>query len=200
MKNFYTLFLLTMLGAPPLFAQDMPLGEIIILGETWQPHKGEMPKSLIKVPFTVTPKGTLTNGQKEFPVAAPQPTCTTMHRGYLMVASATDRHIWAYSLNSDGSLGPGDRYARCYTRRKLVKGAFFEEIPVNVTAMTVDGQGRLYAATNEGIQAFDPTGRLCGVFTAPTGKIEELTFKGSQLFARVGQAVFVRKMNAIGPK
>jgi sugar lactone lactonase YvrE len=53
-------------------------------------------------------------------------------------------------------------------------------------------------ATNLGIQVFDPTGRLCGVFTAPPGRVTELVFNGDRLFARVADKVFVRKMLAKG--
>ncbi len=198
MKTILSLALL--LSPSLLLAQDMPLGEIVILGEIWQPHKGDMPKSVVKVPMTVTEKGTLTDGKKEYPVDVPKPSCTTVHRGYLMVASSSDRYIWAYSIEKDGSLGKGDRYARCYTHRKKIENNKFEDVPLKVTAMTIDGQGRLYAASSEGIQAFDPTGRLCGVFTAPMGKVDEITFAGSNLYARVGNAVYVRKMNAVGAK
>jgi len=55
-------------------------------------------------------------------------------------------------------------------------------------------------ATNLGLQVFDPTGRLCGVFTAPPGKVTELTFDGDRLFARADGKVFVRKMLAEGKK
>ena len=66
--------------------------------------------------------------------------------------------------------------------------------------MTIDGANRTYVATNLGIQVFDPTGRLCGVFTAPQGRVTELAFDGDRLFARAGGKVFVRQMLAEGKK
>jgi enterochelin esterase family protein len=62
--------------------------------------------------------------------------------------------------------------------------------------MTVDAASRTYVATNLGIQVFDPTGRLCGVFAAPPGRVTELAFDGDRLFARVGDRVYMRKMLA----
>ena len=64
--------------------------------------------------------------------------------------------------------------------------------------MTVDGATRLYVATNLGIQVFDPTGRLCGVFTGPVGRVTELAFDGDWLFAKADGRVFVRTMLAEG--
>ena len=66
--------------------------------------------------------------------------------------------------------------------------------------MTVDGANRTHVATNLGIQVFDPTGRLCGVFTAPPGRVTDLAFDGDRLFARVGDKTYVRQMLPVAAK
>jgi sugar lactone lactonase YvrE len=70
---------------------------------------------------------------------------------------------------------------------------------VDPSAMTCDGSVRSYVATSIGIQSFDPTGRLNGVFTAPPGRVTELDFDGNRLFAKADGKVYVRVMLAEGP-
>jgi len=66
----------------------------------------------------------------------------------------------------------------------------------DVTALTIDSANRTYAATSLGIQVFDPTGRLCGVFTSPGSGITSLEFDGNKLFAVTGDKTYVRIMQA----
>ena len=74
-----------------------------------------------------------------------------------------------------------------------------ETFRADPSAITVDSANRTYVATNLGIQVFDPTGRLCGVFAAP-GRVEEMAFDGDRLFAHVGEKKYVRQMLAEGPR
>jgi gluconolactonase len=169
--------------------QDMPLHEVLKPGEPWRAHDGDVPKAG-KVP--VVPD--------RLPLK--EPTCAAVALGgsTLLVADAEDRHVWAFPIQKDGTVGAGDRYCRLRVRgderRKQV--ARPEAFRADPSAMTVDGANRTYVATNLGIQVFDPTGRLCGVFTAPPGRVTELAFDGDRLFARADGKVFVRKMLAEG--
>ncbi len=179
-----------LLAAGVASAQDMPLHEILKPGEAWQPATGDMPK------------GANQPGPVQGAVPLKGPTCAAVALGgsTLLVAAAADRYVWAFQIQKDGSIGPGDRYCRLRVRgderRKRVTPE--EAYRAEPTAMTIDGANRTYVATNLGIQVFDPTGRLCGVFTAPPGRITELAFDGDRLFARAGDKVFVRKMLAEG--
>ena len=70
-----------------------------------------------------------------------------------------------------------------------------------VTGLTTDRDGRIYAATDIGVQVFDPTGRLCGVLTpAAPGKPEHLGFEGERLTLWVGNTKYARKLNTVGAK
>lgn len=73
-----------------------------------------------------------------------------------------------------------------------------------VSAIAIDSMDRLYAASKEGIQVYDPTGRLCGVFSSPNReKIEKLTWTGEnrdELVAIMGKTAYSRRMIAKGPK
>jgi hypothetical protein len=175
-------------------AQDMPLHEILKPGESWQPATTDMPKR----PADTFPAGSL----KGPPIKEPTCAATTLGGSTLLMASAADRYVWAFQIQKDGSIGPGDRYCRLRVRgderRKRV--AQEEEYKADPSAMIIDGANRTYVATNLGIQVFDPTGRLCGVFTAPPGRVTELIFDGDRLFARAGADVYVRQILATGAK
>jgi len=181
--------------------QDMPLHEILKSGEDWQPFSGEMPKT--KASYSVDHRNRLLHNGELLRDPVKVPTCCAVSLGgsTLLVADNEDRYVWALRIEKDGSLGPGDRYCRIRVkgddRRK--NGTPPEAYRADPSAMTVDAASRTYVATNLGIQVFDPTGRICGVFPAP-GRVTEMAFDGDRLFAHVGDKVFVRIMLATGQK
>ena len=189
-----------LLAAGAATAQDMPLHEILKPGETWQPTAGDMPSRPGGRYFVGTPGYLMHLDGRPLKLWLKQPMCcaVTLGGSTLLVADAGDRHVWAFPIQKDGSLEPGDRYCRMRVRgddrRKQTTPP--EAYRADPSAMTIDGANRTYVATNLGIQVFDPTGRLCGVFTAPPGRITELAFDGDRMFAKVGDKVFVRKMLA----
>lgn len=181
-----------LLAAGLAAAQDMPLHEILRRGEAWQPQSGDVPAA--PKPADV-PKGSL-------PVK--EPTCAAVALGgsTLLVADAADRYVWAFRIEKDGTLGPGDRYCRLRVQGddRKKKDTPPEMYRAEPSAMCTDAANRTYVATNLGVQVFDPTGRLCGVFTAPPGRVAGLWFAGDRLFARAGDKVYARRMLAEGPK
>jgi len=192
MKHLPVPFLLLMTSAA--CAQDMPLHEILKPGETWQPATTDMPKR---------PAGTyLIDSLKDPSIKKTACAATTLGDSTLLVAYAADRYIWAYQIQEGGVLGPGDRYCRLRVkgdeRRKSSTPP--DAYKADPSAMTVDGANRTHVATNLGIQVFDPTGRLCGVFTAPPGRVTDLAFDGDRLFARVGDKTYVRQMLPVAAK
>ncbi len=72
----------------------------------------------------------------------------------------------------------------------------------DVSAFRFDSAGRIYVATNVGVQVFDPTGRLCGVLTNPsTEGVTAMCFggeKGDRLFIGCGSEIYRRRLNAFG--
>jgi sugar lactone lactonase YvrE len=190
--------------------QDMPLHEILKPGEGWKAHSGEMP-AMKPGGYRVDAKNrmivldrVMDNPGEPLKYTLKEPTACVVALGgaQLLVADATDRYIWAFRIEKDGSLGTGDRYCRLRVtgdeRRKKVTDE--QKYKADPSAMTIDGAGRTYVATNLGIQSFDPTGRLNGVFTAPPGRVTELTFDGNKLYARADGKVYVRIMLAEGAK
>ena len=114
--------------------------------------------------------------------------------GHLVIGESHGVWLWAVRIETDGSLGPGDRYYSLRTE---------SDTPLRVTAMTMDGAGLLYACTPLGIQAFDPTGRLSGVFTAPAKEpMTAITLGGPQgdtLLLASGEALHSRKIRGKAP-
>jgi sugar lactone lactonase YvrE len=70
---------------------------------------------------------------------------------------------------------------------------------LRVTGLTTDRDGRIYAATEIGVQVFDPTGRLCGVLTpAAPGEPERIAFEGDSLTIWIGETKYARKLRTKG--
>jgi gluconolactonase len=128
----------------------------------------------------------------ELPLVEPSGLVLWPDGGTLVVGDAGGKHLWAFRIEKDGSLSCGDRYYPLRVRKDVDRSA--------VRALAVDGVGRLYADTPEGIQVFDPTGRLCGVLTKPrpqpVGKLEIGGPDGNQLIAQYPDVFYSRKMAA----
>lgn len=188
----YSLAVLLCIGSVAC-AQDMPLHEIIKAGEAWRTHSGPVPK--VENSYRANPANrSVTHGDLILKLPLEEPSCTAVWHGggTLLVGDAAGRHVWAYRIEKDGTLTGGDRYCPLRVR----KGETRSEI----SALCVDRHHRVYAATKEGIQIFDPTGRMCGVILRPTpDKITLLTFVGNELHASTGTKHFVRTMLAEGP-
>ena len=186
-----------LLFAPALaVAQDMPLHEILKPGETWQKTDAKMPAAA-RVGFEPKPamKGlSVPTGARAEPfieLPLERPTCVAAwHNGAtLLVGDAGGKHVWAFRVGPDGALSGGEKYLPL----RLRKGDEQSE----ASALCVDGSERVYAAYKEGIMAFDPTGRPCGLITSPgAGPVKALAFEGNVLYAQVGDQVYARKMLA----
>ena len=102
-----------------------------------------------------------------------------MDGGTLVVGLAGDRYLDAYRIDKDGGLSAGEKYYPLRTRAKTE--------PSEVAALALDGKSRLYAATKEGVQVFDPTGRLCGVLLSP----RRAPITGLALAGEMGDELYV---------
>jgi gluconolactonase len=114
-------------------------------------------------------------------------------QGTLVVGDMEGLHLTAFRIAKDGGLSAREQY---YTLRRR---ADEESL---VPAMTVDSADRLYAATREGVQIFDPTGRLCGVLLRPERQpVRAIAFGGAnldRLYIACGNKLYVRKLKAKG--
>ncbi len=107
----------------------------------------------------------------------------------LYVADTAGEHVLAYALQADGNLGPKRPFARLAGYRQAQNGSFSS----GADGLAVDAQGRLYVATNAGIEVFDASGQPLGVISVPK-QPQNLAFAGAdkkQLFV-VGRGTAYR--------
>jgi hypothetical protein len=161
-------------------AQDMPLSQVLIEGEGWK----EVPRSTAVFPPRLAvhaPGIEHATWQVYSPLA-----------GTWFVASSTGKYVWAFRGEKDGSLTAGQPYCSLHVPRGQ------SDMPVN--ALTLDSEGRIYAATPIGVQIFDPTGRLCGVLTKPSREpLTDVNLAGPEgdlLYVADKNGVYVRKVKS----
>lgn len=136
---------------------------------------------------------------KEVLLPLDEPNCGVLSddRGTMFLGDAASKHIWAFRV-ADNDLSAGEKFITL----RVKKG----ETRSGVTSIRIDPANRIFAATNEGVQIFDPTGRLCGVLLNP-GNVRPtaITFAGRDrdlLFASFGDDVYNRKLQTkrLNPK
>jgi gluconolactonase len=115
--------------------------------------------------------------------------------GTLVVGDAGDRYLYAFRVQKSGDLDARDRYYPLWVRPKQ---------PSDNAGLTLDSAGRAYATSREGVQVFDPTGRLSGILVAPErAALDGVAFGGAdldRLYVACGGKVYVRKLLAKGVK
>lgn len=156
-------------------AQDMPLSQILIDGAGWK--KVEKPGAK-PPPLAMATYMTLSADRGTAFVCVPK------GASFLDVATVVDEAVSVQAFRP---------YAPLRTRRG--------ETGIDVGGLATDRDGRIYAATEIGVQVFDPTGRLCGVLTpAAPGKPEAMTFEGDTLMMWIGEAKYARKLRTEGKR
>jgi sugar lactone lactonase YvrE len=126
-------------------------------------------------------------------IAAPAGITFWADQGTLVVGDAEGKRLYAFRVERDGGLTAKEGYYTLRVRPGQDSG---------VARLTIDGDRRVYAATPEGVQVFDPTGRLCGVLLKPLPEpVTAVAFGGAErdrLYIACGSKLFVRKMKARG--
>jgi enterochelin esterase family protein len=127
-------------------------------------------------------------------VVAPAAVTLWPDEGTLIIGYPASAYLWACRIDKDGSLSGKDRY---YSLR-LAHG----KTGSAVAQMTEDEKRRLYAATEEGVQIYDPTGRMSGVLLKPErAPVSAVTIGGadhSTLYIGCGHQVFARRITTKG--
>ncbi|WP_084544999.1 SMP-30/gluconolactonase/LRE family protein [Derxia gummosa] len=91
----------------------------------------------------------------------------------LYVANTNGEHILAFDIRADGSLGPARNFARLDGFRRNEQGTGSS----GADGLAVDAEGRLYVASNPGIQVFSPSGAPLGTIALPR-QPQNLAFAG----------------------
>ena len=103
-------------------------------------------------------------------------------------------HLWAFRVETDGSLKFKQPYFTMQLQRGLTESA--------ADGMKVDAAGRMYVATRLGLQVFDPQGRLSGVIAKPQiAWLANVVFAGPNLdtlYVTCTNKVFKRKTKVTG--
>ena len=151
--------------------------------------------------FTDPPNGQVwhvnTRGEKRVVAKDLQPNGVILWPGEetLVVTDGSAPHLWAFRVETDGSLNFKERY---YSPLRIPPGA----TRPGSDGMTVDKEGRLYVATLAGLQMFDTTGRPGGVILKPQDKfLSNVTFGGPKfdsLYVTCTDRVYRRKTKTAG--
>lgn len=202
--------LVLLVGASRVAGQDMPLRDFILEDERWVVIPDAFkPETRTAVSLeenhgsiAVWTDGTLVHissrrARTRTPIETPLPNATALvlspDKNTVYVGFARASAVWAFRVEGWGIMAPAPY---CPLR----KGARHGE--TSVSSLTADTAGRIYAATPEGIQIYDPTGRLCGVLAAPApGTMEILGWQKNHpemLTVWIGDTLYGRKMATKG--
>jgi sugar lactone lactonase YvrE len=111
----------------------------------------------------------------------------------LMVADSSERWVWSFQIQPNGSLANGQPFYRLEIGEEFTSGA---------DGMTVDSEGHLYVTSREGLQICDQPGRVVGIINKPQpGSLSNAVFGGPDLktlYVTAGDKVFRRKMRRQG--
>ena len=111
----------------------------------------------------------------------------------LYVADYRSHWVYSYFIKADGTLDNKQRFYWLHVPDTSDQSS--------ADGIRVDREGRLYVATNMGIQVCDQAGRVQCIIPTPNGKLSNFTFGGEHfdtLFATCGDRVYKRKLKVIG--
>ncbi len=216
--------LVGLLVAAPVAAQDMPLSSFLVPGEGWKSVRKELaPAHLFAgdktgkphlLDLVVTSSGHAYGASADPPaiflvkpdatkriVAASWGTARSNlamvlspDGGTLVVSDPERYRLTAFRVEKNGDLTAGEGYYALRKRRRASSG------PIR---MAFDRANRLYAATPEGVQIFDPTGRLCGALLSPErADVTAVALGGpdfDRLYVICGGKAYVRKIKPSPP-
>lgn len=134
--------------------------------------------------YRADPGGEVTMVADDF--VRPNGLAFSLDRGRLYVADTRAGHIREFGVTERGTLTGGAELARCEA------GVF--------DGMRLDDQGRIWAATGEGLHCFDPDGTLLGVLRVPE-VVANLVFGGpkrNRLFVCATTSVYSLLLNVTG--
>ena len=118
----------------------------------------------------------------------------TPDQGTLVVADMKSANLYAFRVEADGSL----KYRQPFFTMRVPTG----KLDVGADGMTFDTAGRIYVATQLGLQVFDPSGRLGGVIAKPQAAwLSNAVFGGPKLdtlYVTCTNRVYKRKVNTGG--
>jgi gluconolactonase len=119
--------------------------------------------------------------------------CLSPDQSLLYVADSRSHWVYSYQVQPDGSLAHKQKYYHLHVPDKAEDSG--------ADGLRVDRDGRLWVATNMGLQVCDQAGRVNCIIPTPNGKLANLTFGGPDfdvLYAACGDKVYSRKVKVKG--
>lgn len=142
----------------------------------------------------IDPNGKMTVVSKDV-VTKPNGITLSPDQGTLAVSDYGGKYVWAFRIEKDGSLSYPQNYMTMRTPNgdpEVAKG----------DGMATDTDNRYYVTSAEGLQMYDPTGRMGGVIAKPQNAgLVSAVFAGpelSYLYVACGDKVFRRKTKTKG--
>ncbi|MEF3076470.1 SMP-30/gluconolactonase/LRE family protein [Methylobacter sp. Wu1] len=120
--------------------------------------------------FYITPAGSLTRLAND--IERPNGVQLSPDEKVLYVANTQGEHILAYDIAADGSIQNKRNFAKLEGWKNTENGW-----SSGADGLAVDAEGRLYAASNAGIEVFSSKGEALGVIPVPK-KPQNLAFAG----------------------
>jgi gluconolactonase len=111
----------------------------------------------------------------------------------LYVTESTSHWVWVYQVQPDGTLAYKQKYGWLHVP-DTKENAWADGIKC-------DSAGRVYVATNSGIQVLDQTGRVNAILPVPTGQASNLCFGGANfdtMYVSCGDKVYRRRLKVQG--
>jgi gluconolactonase len=86
------------------------------------------------------------------------------HEKFWNVETDKENFVWAYDVNSDGTVSNGRKFAELFLTPEVLDR---QGRSTSADGMTIDERGDIYVATYMGIQIFNPAGRFVGIINFP---------------------------------
>ena len=187
-------------GLDPLVKYDSPLKKTTVA----EGVKGNDLVALHNGTFYVTaPAGTKNDilfinakGEKsvaETGIKFPNGITVSPDQTLLYVSESRTHWVWSYQIQPDGKLAHKQKYFHLH--------APDSDDNAWPDGLKCDTDGRLYVATNIGVQFCDQAGRVNGIIPTPNGKCANLCFGGEKfdvLYATCFDKVYARKVKVTG--
>ena len=142
----------------------------------------------------IDPAGKMTVVSKDV-VTKPNGITLSADQGTLAVSDYGGKYVWAFRIEDDGTLSYPQNYMTMRTPNgdpEVAKG----------DGMATDADGRYYVTSAEGLQMYDPTGRMGGVIAKPQNAgLVSAAFAGpglSYLYVACGDKIYRRKTKTKG--
>ena len=119
--------------------------------------------------------------------------CLSPDQTLLYVADSRTHWVFSYQVQADGSLAHKQKYFHMHVPDTAEDSG--------VDGLRVDRDGRLWAATNVGLQVCDQAGRVNCIIPTPNRRLANLTFGGPNfdtVYACCGDKVYSRKVKVKG--